>query len=86
MRDLKQRDTKDRDIYLAARNARAIVMTKDSDFLVLLDELGPPPQILWVTCGNTSNAALKATLSRTFPAALEALKHDEPLVEISDAH
>lgn len=30
-------------------------MSKDSDFLNLLDRHGPPLKIIWVTCGNTSN-------------------------------
>ena len=38
-------------------------MTKDSDFVLLLDKLGAPPQVIWVTCGNTSNARLKEVLN-----------------------
>src|SRR5438128_227443 len=58
VRDLGLRDAKDLEIFQAARNAQAVVMTKDSDFVELLDRLGPPPQIVWVTCGNTTNARL----------------------------
>ena len=60
-------------------------MTKDSDFLLLLDQLGPPPQILWITCGNTSNAHLKNILKISFAKALDLINHGERLVEISDA-
>ncbi len=49
----------DREIYSAARDAGAVVITKDSDFLALLERFGPPPQILWITCGNTSNIRLR---------------------------
>jgi hypothetical protein len=31
-------------------------MTKDRDFVEMLQRLGPPPKVAWVTCGNTSNA------------------------------
>lgn len=36
------RDAGDEEIYRAARRTEVIVMTKDSDFLNLLDRLGPP--------------------------------------------
>ena len=57
-------------------------MTKDSDFIILLEQHGPPPQILWVTCGNTSNAHLRELLTRSFARAEELLHSGERLVEI----
>jgi predicted nuclease of predicted toxin-antitoxin system len=51
---LGYRDATDPVIFQAAREAGAVVMTKDSDFLRLLERYGPPPQVLWVTLGNTS--------------------------------
>lgn len=74
----------DLDIFLAARSANAVVMTKDSDFVRLLDQHGPPPQIIWMTCGNTSNAYMRELLQRTLLRALEVLRSGEPLVEIND--
>jgi predicted nuclease of predicted toxin-antitoxin system len=44
LRDLGLRDATDREIFFAAREASAILITKDSDFLRLLDELGSPPK------------------------------------------
>lgn len=58
-------------------------MTKDSDFVDLVDRLGSPPQIIWLTCGNTSNARLREILSSVLPKALELLRSGEKLVEIS---
>ena len=46
---------------------------------------GPPP-VLWVTCGNTSNARLREILTKSLPPALELLRRGEPLVEISDVY
>jgi predicted nuclease of predicted toxin-antitoxin system len=83
IRDLGLRDAKDKEIFQAARRENAIVMTKDSDFVLLLDRLGPPPQVIWVTCGNTSNARLKEILTNTLPKALELLTSGEKLVEIN---
>lgn len=60
-----------------------VLMTKDSDFLELLERFGPPPQVLWVTCGNTSNARLRQILQSALPTTLELLERGEPLVEIN---
>jgi predicted nuclease of predicted toxin-antitoxin system len=83
IRQLGLRDAEDKEIFEAARREKVIVMTKDSDFVSLLDRLGPPPQVIWVTCGNTSNARLKEILTDTLPKALELLESGEELVEIN---
>ena len=85
VRELGLRDESDHEIILAARDAGAVVMTKDNDFLRLLEQHGPPPQVLWITCGNTSNAYLRRLLEKTLPPTLTLLKQGEPMVEISDA-
>ena len=84
VRDLGLRDATDEEIFQAARKENAIVMTKDGDFFLLLDQYGPPPAILWITCGNTANARLKEVLADKLPQALALLAGGEPLVEISD--
>ena len=83
--DLGLRDAKDLPIFHAAREAGAVIMSKDSDFVLLLERFGSPPQILWITCGNTSNARLRDVLRQSFPEARARLEQGEPLVEISDA-
>ncbi|HEX3249710.1 MAG TPA: DUF5615 family PIN-like protein [Pyrinomonadaceae bacterium] len=85
IRDLGLRDADDKEIFEAAGRDKAVVMTKDSDFVQLLDKLGPPPHVIWVTCGNTSNARLKEVLTNTLPKALDLLNFGEKLVEISAA-
>lgn len=85
VRDVGLRDARDREIYRAAAEAGAVVITKDSDFVYLLRDPEPRPQVIWMTCGNTSNQRLEEILSRTLPAALRLLAQGEPLVEISDA-
>jgi predicted nuclease of predicted toxin-antitoxin system len=85
VRDLGLRDAQDPSIFLAARDAGVIVMTKDRDFVDLQRRLGPPPMVLWVTCGNTSNARLREILARVLPAAMRLIEAGESLVEIGDA-
>lgn len=84
VRDLGLRDADDPTIFDAARNAPAVLMTKDRDFVELLQRLGSPPQIIWITVGNSSNARMREILSTTFPTTLELIERGESLVEISD--
>ena len=84
LRDIGLRDAEDVDIFYAARNAGAIVITKDSDFKTLQDRLGAPPQIIWITCGNTSNIRLIEILSEALQEAINLLADGEPIVEIRD--
>jgi predicted nuclease of predicted toxin-antitoxin system len=85
VRDLGLRDARDPQVFQAAGAARAVVMTKDSDFVELLQRLGPPPKVLWVTCGNTSNARLREVLQLELAAAIGRLEAGEALVEIGNA-
>ena len=83
VRDLGLRSAKDKDIFAAARLANAIVMTKDADFAEMVERLGPPPSVIWLTCGNTSDAALCDLLRPTLPRAIELIGRGDRLVEIS---
>lgn len=85
VRDLGLQSATDPEIFFAARQAGAIVVTKDQDFVRLLDRHGPPPRIIWITCGNTSNERMRAVFSASFRSALALLGKGESLVEISDA-
>jgi predicted nuclease of predicted toxin-antitoxin system len=83
LRDLGLRDAEDPEIFEKAKAQGVILMTKDSDFVDLVDRLGSPPQIIWLTCGNTSNAELRRILSLTLLDALAQLQAGEKLVEIT---
>ena len=84
VRDLGLRDASDEEIFRAAKKAGAIVLTKDADFQHMLFQHGPPPQVLWVTCGNTSKAKLREVLAQTLPQALVLIRDGESLVEIGE--
>jgi len=83
LRDIGLRDAEDPEIFEKAKAQGVILMTKDSDFVDLVDRLGSPPQIIWLTCGNTSNAELRRILSLTLLDALAQLQAGEKLVEIT---
>jgi predicted nuclease of predicted toxin-antitoxin system len=82
LRDIGLRDASDESIFEAARAADAIVLTKDSDFVRILEQRGSPPKVLWLTCGNTSDAALRQILSNHLSTALSLFARGEDLVEI----
>lgn len=46
LHDLRLRDATDHQIFMAARQAQAVVITKDSDFVQLLERYGTLPQII----------------------------------------
>lgn len=60
-----------------------ILMTKDRDFIELVERYGSPPQVIWLTCGNTSNDRLKEIMTATLPNAIELLRSGESVVEIT---
>jgi predicted nuclease of predicted toxin-antitoxin system len=55
LREIGLRDATDPQIFSAAKNDGAVVITKDSDFVELVNRHGTPPQVIWLTCGNTTN-------------------------------
>ena len=82
VRELGLREAEDETIFMEARRVGAVVITKDIDFVDLLDRLGPPPQIVWLTCGNTSDAELRRIFGLRFPEAMRMLESGESLIEI----
>jgi len=83
VREIGLRDASDRQIYEEAKTAGAIVITKDSDFIELSQRLGPPPQIVWVTCGNVSEHALRSIFERRRTEILAGLDGSARVVEVS---
>jgi predicted nuclease of predicted toxin-antitoxin system len=86
LRNIGLRDAGDVEIFMAARRdagAEAVVISKDSDFVDLVMRHGTPPKLMWVTCGNLTNARLKEVFERTFTQATRLLQGGEAIVEIS---
>lgn len=83
LRDLSLLFAQDEEIFEAARKSNVIVISKDRDFQEMVLRKGPPPQILWITCGNTSTSSMKKIFEKALPEAIALLKSGEPLVEIS---
>jgi predicted nuclease of predicted toxin-antitoxin system len=84
LRSLGLMDATDYDIFRQARKANVVVMSKDYDFVRLIELHGVPPKLIWITCGNTSNARLCEILKRFLAQAVDLLNDDENVIEISD--
>ena len=84
VRDLNLHRASDPEIFRAARDAQVVVMTKDADFAELVDQHGAPPQVILVTCGNTSNARLRRLIETAWPMILPMLERGEALIELGD--
>jgi predicted nuclease of predicted toxin-antitoxin system len=84
LRELGLRDADDADIFAKAKAAGAVLISKDSDFVDLAQRLGPPPQIVWLTCGNVTNARLKTVFARAWPNVAAMLAAGEAIVELGD--
>ncbi len=84
VRDLNLQRASDTEIFTAARNVNVVVMTKDGDFVDLVEQYGPPPQVVLVTCGNTSNARLRRLVQAAWPTIQAMLERGEMIVELGD--
>ncbi len=82
LQDLGLNCATDVDIFLAAREAGAVVLTKDADFVRLLEQRGAPPQVVWITLGNVTNDALWSAVQLAWTRIRTLLEQNEPLVEL----
>ncbi len=81
VRDLGLRDASDMEIFSKAKEADAVIMTKNSDFIDLYFRFGAPPKIIIINCGNVTNQFLQIFLQDRFPEALKLLENTA-IVEI----
>lgn len=68
-------------IVARARDTGAALVSKDGDFLDLLD--GPnAPQLVWMRIGNTSNPALFAMLEKVWARVEQELAAGRMVIEV----
>lgn len=82
LRDIGLRDATDNAIFDAAKIANAILISKDSDFVEIVMRHGTPPKLIWLTCGNVSNAALETLFNAKLREAIQLLEGGESIVEL----
>ena len=79
---LDLRHAGDEEIFAFSKTKNAIVITKDNDFVSLLNRFGSSPKVIWLTCGNTSKNRLKEIFEANLVSALTLLETND-LVEIT---
>jgi predicted nuclease of predicted toxin-antitoxin system len=72
----------DKRIFDLARAPNTVVISKDRDLAEFVLAFGPPPQVIWVTCGNTSTDEMKRILTESWPRIKKLLAAGEPLIEL----
>ena len=79
------RHCEDEEIYMKAKAADVIFVTKDDDFLTLLERLGSPPRILWLRVGNTSNQQMISIFTTSFDRIVNLFEEGNDLVEVTNS-
>jgi len=85
MHELALERASDREIFEKARSVGAVILSKDSDFVDLVQSLGPPPQLVWITCGNVSNRRLMLVFQQSWMTVSALLASGEAIVELGDS-
>lgn len=76
------RDGEDPDILALARTQGSCVITKDEDFQLHWLFGVRDVAIVWLRCGNISNADLKTRITALLPIILQRLEMGETLIEV----
>lgn len=80
VRDAGLRDSDDGSIIEYARRAGVALLTKDGGLTERVGVGVPPPWVLLLAIGNTSNARLRQVLERRLPEAMRLLEEGEATV------
>jgi predicted nuclease of predicted toxin-antitoxin system len=83
--DLFINNEKDEVIFFNAKKKENIILlSKDQDFVDLIDRFRPPPKLIWLTMGNCPNSQMKIILQKTLmPAINELLNTSTPIIAIT---
>ena len=69
-------------IWNYAKRHRAVLITKDEDFLALSGREPLGPQVVWVRIGNISNDALWRRIGPVLDEVIASLRAGERIVEV----
>lgn len=76
------RDADDLTIFLKAKDTHAIFITKDSDFVDLIETRGAPPKLILLKTGNTTNRRLREIFATHLKDAISKFEEGETIIEI----
>ena len=72
----------DAEVWRYAKANDLVIISKDTDFSILMMAAEPPPRVVHIRLGNMRIAALNEFLQRTWPA-IEALLTTHKLVNVN---
>jgi len=73
----------DSQIWSAAVEKSAALVTKDRDFLTIRAAADRGPTIVWIRSGNASNRDLIEQVTAALPAIIAAITRKEAVIEVS---
>jgi predicted nuclease of predicted toxin-antitoxin system len=82
VRDLPLLEANDLAIRAFALRTSAVLVTKDRDFVAIVDPPSESIQVVWVRTGNVSNEELMERLHASWPALFEHLTAGVQLIEL----
>ena len=82
--DLGMQAAHDRDIWNQAFAMKAVLVSKDEDFVTMRALRSQGPAVVWVRVGNATRRMLIARFAAALPGVLAALERGETIVQIAD--
>lgn len=70
------------DNEIVASAVGAVIVTKDGDFVSLVEGRQDAPQLLWIRCGNTRNVAMFALLEDNWTRIEQELRSGQAIIEL----
>lgn len=80
--DLGMEEADDASVWARVASAKAVVVSKDEDFIYLANSEGNQVQLVWVRLGNCRNAALIAAFEVVHDQLVSSLSSGQWIVEV----
>lgn len=76
VRSVQLERSPDREVWQYALEHDLTIVTKDNDFIYLLNTLGFPPKVVWLRCGNVSTVEIQSILQDSQVVIKSFIKDD----------
>ena len=82
VREVGLREADDRAIWNYAEANGLVLLTRDEDFAMRVQQTQTGPSFVWLRVGNSSNHALRAWLQPRLPGIVQLVTQGSRLVEV----
>ncbi|MGB7156982.1 MAG: DUF5615 family PIN-like protein [Tepidisphaeraceae bacterium] len=80
--DLSLDEATDSELWMRAARDKAVVVSKDEDFVFLANRPGDTGRLIWVRLGNCRNPALLEAFDRVHDELVSAIESGQRIVEV----